>query len=170
MRKLQILKTCIDLIYFFGIFTLIGMCIFVPMAIIGEAGFPIKVRGQEIEIADWGSKILLICILVSAIAFFYAILLIRRTLEFFRKRDIFNLQVIANFNKIGWCIVASALVTGIPMLIYNMIMRPKTGFEISAGLGMDSFMMSISLGLLFMVIAEAFKVARQLKEENELVI
>ncbi len=170
MRKLQILKTCIDLIYFFGIFTLIGMCIFVPMAIFGEGDFPVTVRGQEIQVVDWGTKLLLAFILASAITFFYAILLLRRTLEFFRKRDVFNPQVISNLNRIGWCIVASALLTGIPMLAYNVVKRPKTGFEISAGLGMDSFMMSVSLGLLFMVIAEAFRMAKQLKDENELVI
>lgn len=170
MRKLQILKTCLDFLYFFGIIALAGMSIFVIMALLGESDLPVKVRGQEIVIGDWMTKILLVFLVASGAVFLYAIMLLRRTLGFFKKREIFHPQVAVNFNRIGWCIVASALLTGVPMLIHNAVHREPTGFEISAGLGMDSFLMSIALGLLFMVISEAFNIGARLKDENELTI
>jgi EamA domain-containing membrane protein RarD len=89
--------------------------------------------------------------------------------DHFQKRDIFNPDVIKHFNLIGKLIISSSLLSNLSLFIYNMVNQDH--IELSLGFGSyDSFLISISLGLFFMVISEIFKIAASLKEENELTV
>ncbi|RZJ73293.1 DUF2975 domain-containing protein [Flavobacterium sp.] len=169
MRKLNILKTCLDLFFFFGILSFAAALIFVPMAVFSDEAIDLTVNGRNIVVDNWGAKTLLICWLVAAALFVKAIQFLRRIVKSFVKREIFTDDVIKNFNLVGICLLISTLVVGIPNFIYHAIFHSKVGFELEVG-SFDSGILSIALALFFMVLSEVFKIAKHLKEENDLTL
>ena len=169
MRKLNVLKACIDLAFYISCLTVLAFVLFIPFAIFGQMdGIPIKMQGRELIVDNWQAKVVLIFALVSALFFVYGIYLLRKTIGFFIKKDLFNVEVIRNFNVIGICVVTSTLLMVIPSFLYNAFYRTKMGFKLDVGF--DSPLLVISLGLFFMVLSEVFKIAKNLKEENDLTL
>lgn len=171
MRKLNILKALIDLSFFFSIIGIIGMAIFVPMYLLDTDGstLPIRINGQELTSIDLAAKITIGFAVIGALFFVYSIYLLRKTIGFFQKRDIFNTEIIHYFNIIGKCLIVCALLTNIPLFFYNMIHKSHIGFEFIGG-GFNSLLLSMCLGLFFMVLSEIFKIAISIKQENELTV
>ena len=169
MRKLFVLRTCIDFAFYISCLTVLVMIIFIPIAILGFAdGIPFKMEAREIIIENWQSKLLLVFVLTSSLFFVYSIYLLRKTVVLFIKGDVFNEQVINNFRSIGLCVISSTLLFVIPSFIYNAIHSGEVG--LSFELGFDSPLLVISLGLFFMVLSEVFQKAKNLKEENDLTL
>jgi hypothetical protein len=169
MRKLNILKACIDLAFYLSCLTVLAFAIFIPFAILGYMdGVPINMQGRELIIDNWQAKLVLFFVLISSLFFLYGIYLLRKTIALFIKKDLFNVEVIKNFNTIGICVVISTLLIVIPSFLYTGFHRTKFGFKIEAGF--DSPLLVVSLGLFFMVLSEVFKIAKNLKEENDLTL
>lgn len=170
MRKLSILKALIDLSFYFSVLGIIAMVIFVPMYLMDPgSGIPIRINGQEITAIDLTAKIVIGLAAAGALLFIYSIYLLRKTITFFRKREIFNTEVIRCFSTIGKCLIGSALLTNFPLFIYNAVQRNHLGIQFIDA-GFNSLLLSLSLGLFFMVLSEVFKIAKNMKEENELTV
>ncbi|MDI1254929.1 MAG: DUF2975 domain-containing protein [Flavobacterium sp.] len=170
MKKLNILKTLIDIAFFFMLLGALAIFIFVPIYLCGsEGGLPIIINGQSITAFDIYTKILIALAAIGALLFIYAIYLLRKTLAFFVKRDVFNSKVVHYLDLIGKFLIVSTLLTNIPLLIYNIFSRQHLSIQFNGG-GFDSLSLSVSLGLFFMVLSEVFKIAKNLKEENELTV
>ena len=88
-------------------------------------------------------------------------------MSLFQKRIIFEKENIRLLNEIGLCFLATSILSGIPILIYQIIYK-KISLEF--GGSFNSFLFSSSLGLFFMVLSEVFKIAKKSKEENGLTI
>lgn len=169
MRKLNILKACIDLAFYLSCLTILAFVLFIPFAIFGEMdGIPLKIQGRELIIDNWQAKVVLLFALASSLFFVYGIYLLRKTIALFIKKDLFNTEVIRNFNVIGICVVTSTLLMVIPSFLYDAFHRTRMGFKLEAGF--DSPLLVISLGLFFMVLSEVFKIAKNFKEENDLTL
>jgi hypothetical protein len=169
MNKLSILRTLIDFTFYISCLTVLVLVLFVPIAALGYANeLPIKMNGQSTFINNWQSKLLLVFVLISSLFFIYSIYLLRKTIAFFAKRDIFNSEVIQNFNIIGICVITSSLLLIIPSFFYQAV--EESSLEISIQSGFDSPILIISLGLFFMVLSEVFQKAKNLKEENDLTL
>ena len=170
MRKLNILKTVLDFFYVFTLIGVIGIVIFVPFYLFSsEMTIPIKIKGQEFSSTSFFSKIIVLINVVSGLLFFYSIYLLRKVVGKFQKREIFNTEVVQLFHLIGKLIVASSIMSSGSIFIYNMIEKNHLGLSIDFG-SYDSFLISLSIGLFFMVISEIFKIAMTIKEENEQII
>ena len=170
MRKLQILKTLLDLFWFFSLISLVAIVIFIPFYLTGSAGeIPVRIKGQEIANDDLFSKIVVVLNVISGLFFVYSVFLLRKVVTHFQKRDIFNIEVIKYFNLIGKLIIVSSILTNVTLFIFNAVKRNHADLSIDFG-GYDSFILSLCLGLFFMVISEVFKIAKNIKEENELTI
>ncbi|RZJ68528.1 MAG: DUF2975 domain-containing protein [Flavobacterium sp.] len=169
MKKLNLLKTLLDLFFFFSIFAVIGIFILGPIAFFNGEDLPLKIKGQEIIADNWGARLLIVTSAISSLLFVYAIFLFRKNVHSLVKREIFTEVVIANFKRIGWCLIASTLLGEIPLFFYNMINRNHLGLQFGTG-GFDSMLLSIALGLFFMVLSEIFKIGKNLKEENDLTL
>ena len=169
MRKLQILKALLDLFWFVSIIGLIGLIIFLPFLLFDGDDITVKIKGQEIISNDIFSKIIIIASAIGGLLFIYSIYLLRIVISYFHQRDIFNIEVIRNFNLIGKLIIFSSLISNSALFIFNMVKRNNIGLSLDIG-SYDSFILSICLGLFFMVISEVFKIAKNMKEENELTI
>ena len=132
--------------------------------------YPIKIKGQEISNPTIFSKVIVFINVISSLLFLYSIYLLRKVVDLFRKREIFNDEIVRLFNLIGILIVASSLIGSFSIFMYNLIEKNHLGyFSLDFGT-YDSFLISISIGLFFMVISEVFKIAKTMKEENELTV
>lgn len=170
MKNLNLLKTLVDVFFFIGVLTVVTMLIITPIYLINpENSIPIMVSGQELSGTDVATKVVVVFTGVSSLFFLYAIYRLKQVLGLFMKREIFTEKVVTHFKSIGKCIVASTLLTTIPLFLYNISIQQNIKYEFNFG-GFDSFLMSISLGLLFIVIGEIFNIAKNIKEENELTV
>jgi hypothetical protein len=170
MRKLNILKTVLDLFWFFTLFAILGMLIFIPFYLFSsDVDIPIKIKGQEISANTILAKIVVIVNVISGLLFFYSIYLLRKLVGLFQKREIFSDEVVRLFNLIGKLVIASSVMSSISLFIYNAVERNHLGLSLDFG-SYDSLLISISLGLFFMVISEIFKIAKNMKEDSDLMI
>lgn len=170
MRKLQILKALLDLFWFFSLISAIAIIVFIPFYLTGNAGeIPVTIKGQVIVNDDLFSKSVIAINVLSGLLFVYSVYLLRKVVKHFQNKDIFNADVIRYFGLIGKLIIAYALISNVALFIFNAVKRNHLGLSLDFG-GYDSFILSICLGLFFMVIGEVFKIAKNMKEENELTI
>lgn len=170
MRKLNILKAVLDFFWFFSLIGAFGIVVFLPFYLFGsEMDIPVKIKGQEITSQSIFSKAIVFINVFSGLVFLYSIYLLRKVVRLFQKREIFNAEVVRLFNLIGKLIVISSIMSSVSIFIYNMIERNHVGLSLDFG-SYDSFLISVSIGLFFMVISEVFKIANKMKTENELTI
>ena len=170
MKSLNVLKSLIDLFLFFSVMGGLAVIVMVPLKLINpEHEVPISIKGIEVTGSDWLSLLVIVLSGIGAFFFIYAIFVLRKVLKLFLQKEIFTNAVIAHFRTIGKCVIASTLLTSVPMFFYNIIERNNLGIEFTGG-GFDSLLLSISLGLLFIVIGEIFQKAKTLQEENDLTV
>ena len=170
MRQFNILKAILDFFWFFSILGAIGLVVFLPFYLFESViDIPIKIKGQEIATNNLFSKIIVFVNVVGGFLFLYSIYLLRKVVGLFQKREIFNDQIVHLFNRIGQLVIASSLTSNISLFIYKFVEKDQAGLSIDLG-SYDSFLISISLGLFFIVIGAVFKIATRMKEENELTI
>jgi hypothetical protein len=167
MRKLNFLKAIVDFICIMSYITIPLLVLFLGYLFISDdpIGIPININGTEVTVVDLQSKILMVFIVVSYLLIIYSLFLFRKILRFFQRTEIFNIEVIKSFNSIGVLLFISAFTSGIPSFILKF-MKTEINFEI----GLNPFVMLLSLGLFFMVLSEVFTISKKQKEENELTI
>jgi len=167
MKKLNLLKAIVDFVCIMLFIAVPLLLIFIGIVFISNESLniPIKINGLEVNITDINSKILLLFLILSSLFLIYGLFLFRKVLRLFQQRRIFDFEVINGFKKIGFTLVISSLLSGIPDFILKIINREAT-FEI----GLSPFVMIFCLGLFFLVLSEVFIIAKNQKEENELTI
>ena len=171
MRKLQILKAALDFFFVISIIAIISLGIFIPIMFFSKEpiDIPIKINGERILVVDLMTKIILTLGIVSYCFFVYGIYLLRKVLHMFSKRIIFDDSIILLLDKIGKSFLTASIFTSVPLLVYNVTHKTDhPDFEF--GGGFSSFLFTASLGLFFMVLSEVFKIAKSMKDENELTI
>ena len=170
MRKLNVLKTVLDFFWVFSLIGVVALIIFVPFYLFSaDFDIPVKIKGQEIKSQTVFSKIVVLINVISGLLFFYGIYLLRKVVKLFQKREIFNNEVIVNFNLIGKLIIVSSIMSSLSLYVFNVFERNNIGLSLDFA-SYDSVLISISLGLFFMVISEIFKISKTMKEESELTI
>ena len=170
MKKLQFLKAILDFFWFFSLVGGIGILIISTIYLFdSNIDIPIKIQGQLITKHELPSKLIIFANMITGIFFLFSIYLLRKVVTHFQNKEIFNINVIKYFNLIGKLIIISSLISNLTGFTLSIIKHEYA--PVSLGFGSyDSFLISISLGLFFMVISEVFKIAKNMKEENELTI
>lgn len=167
MRKLYLLKAIVDFVWIMALITIPFLLIFIGYLLMSNEPFdvPIKMNGIEITVLDFNAKIVLFFATLSYLILLYGLYLIKILLRLFQLKIIFDDKIIFYFNRIGNLFILSGFVYGIPAFFYKISQG-----EIKIEIGTNPFLYLISLGLFFTVLAEVFKMGKQLKEENELTI
>lgn len=167
MRKLYLLKAIIDFVWIMALISVPFLMIFVGYFLISNEPFdvPITMNGIKITVLDLNAKIILFFATLSYLVLLYGLYLIKTLLRLFQLKIIFDNKIIFYFNRIGNLFILSGFVSGIPAFFYKV-----TQGEIKIEIGANPFLYLVSLGLFFTVLAEVFKMGKQLKEENELTI
>ena len=170
MKSLGLLKTLLDLFLFITVFCAIAVIVAVPIKLMNpQMKLPVSIDGVKVIGTDWLSIVFVVLTAIAAFFFVYAIFLLRQVIVLFSKREIFSDNVIRKFRIIGKCIVAAGLFRPVSMFFYDMFQNNNAEIQFGSG-GFDSLLLSVSLGLLFIVIGEIFQHAKNLKEENELTV
>ena len=170
MKKLHLLKALVDLFFFFSVLVTVAFLIFVPMFIFTDKPLdvPVNAGGEKVLAMDFPAKLILLGYTFGFGFFVYGIYLLKKVLNHFSKREIFENSVISLLNKIGIFFLLASLITAIVHFIGKIYWEGEAELGISSGF--DSFLFSASLGLFFMVLSEVFAIGKGMKEENELTI
>lgn len=170
MKSLNLLKSLIDLFLFLAVLGALAAIIIIPIKIIyPHLEIPVSIEGVEITVFDRLAIVIIVLNAIGIAFFIYAMFVLRNVLKLFLINEIFNDVVIKSFKVIGKSLIAAAILNSVPTYIYMMIVQNKLDFKIS-GADFNSLLLSISLGLLFIVISEIFNKAKILKDENDLTV
>lgn len=169
MKKLQILKAVLDLIWFFSIVIEIVMIVSLILHLFNtNIHFHITIM-QNMATDTISSKIFLTISILSTLLFIYSIYLLRKVVVLFQKGEIFNDKVICSFDLIGKLNILYTIINIVSLFIYILVTESKIDFSLNFSSN-NSFLISISIGLFFMVISEIFKIAKNMKEDSDLMI
>ena len=171
MKRLHLLKSLVDLLWFFSIIVIVAMAIFFPILFFSSEPIDIPVTIGETKVTgmDLATKFMLLGLVTAYCFFVYGLFLFRKVLTLFSKRQIFEDEVIVLLNRIGkFFVIASVLAFSVDF-IAKIYINNKIEVGIEGGF-FDSFLFTASLGLFFMVLSEVFANAKSMKEENDLTI
>ena len=165
MRKLNFLKGIVEFVWITMLITIPFLLFFIVMVVIDSEPLdvPIKVNGTILEVVDLRTKVLFGFLCISASLIIYGLFLFRKLLRLFQLKIIFDLEIVILMKRLGFVIILSALLGGIPNFILEIVKN-----NISLSLGLNPFVLLFSLGLFFLVLSEVFVIAKHLKEENDL--
>lgn len=169
MRKLVILKSLIDFIWFVTCIPAILILLFfaVYMFIKPESvNFVFDTGVSVVEAISLEIQLLALALIGLGFIGIYCVYLFRKTLRYFQRVKPFHDNVIANFYKIGYLLLG----IGISASVIFFLSRLVVDSRVKIYFGLSPFLMLVCLGLFFMVLSETFKVAKQAKEENELTV
>ncbi|MFK5958609.1 MAG: DUF2975 domain-containing protein, partial [Lutibacter sp.] len=127
---------------------------------------PFRINGLDFLVSNLSSKITLAISLCSYLVIIYSIYLFKKILRYFKNLKIFDNYVIVQLNKIGYLLVISSFLNGVPIFIYRLMIKQKFSIDI----GLSPFILLISLGLFFMILSEIFKISQTIKIENDLTV
>lgn len=167
MRKLYLLKAIVDFVWIMALITMPFLLFFIGYLFVSKEPFdiPIKMNGIEITVLDFNAKIVLFFATLSYLVVLYGLYLIKKLLRLFQLKIIFDEKIIFYFNRIGNLFILSGFLSGFPAFFYKIAQG-----EIKIEIGANPFLYLISFGLFFAVLAEVFKMGKQLKEENDLTV
>ncbi len=95
----------------------------------------------------------------------YCLYLFRETIKNIQKINLFDNKNIKNFNIIGKLLIAFSFIE----VIAKFLIELPQG-DLNLNISMSPFLITLILGLFFMVLSEIFKIAKNQKQENELTI
>ena len=165
MRKLNFLKGIVDFVWITMLVTIPFLLFFVGMVLFSNEplDIPIEINGTTLEVVDFKSKLIFAFLIISASLIIYGLFLFRKLLRLFQLKIIFDLEIVILMKRLGFVIILSALLGGIPNFILEIVKN-----NISLSLGLNPFVLLFSLGLFFLVLSEVFTIAKSIKEENDL--
>lgn len=168
MRKLNILKTIVDIVWILSMFSVPLILFLFSIVFMSDdiSSFNIKINGLEIQETTIVTKLILGVMLGIYFILIYCIYLFKKVLRCFQRLKMFDEIVIVNFNRIGYLLTVCSVLYGVSSFIYNTLYSKKINLEI----GINSFLIMLSIGFFFTILSEIFKISKNLKEENELTI
>ncbi|OBY67773.1 DUF2975 domain-containing protein [Polaribacter reichenbachii] len=167
MRKLNILKAIVDLLWIFSIpvvLIIIGLSIAIFFVDLGNLN--IKMNSINFNNDTLLSKILLSVSAINYLLIIAALYFFRKVLHFFIRVKIFEETVITSFKKTGNLLAISGIISLLISFTSKIYFEQKVSLEF----GLNQHLVIICLGLFFLTLSEIFKIAKNTKLENDLTI
>jgi hypothetical protein len=166
MKKINILKAIVDLIWIFSM-PLILLILGFSFAIffIDFSELNIKINTITFNKNDMFTKVLFSISALNYLLIIAALYFFRKVLNQFISVKIFEAAVITSFQRAGNLLTLSGFISLAVSIISNMY-RQKLTLE----LGLNQHLIIICLGLFFLILSEIFKIAKYAKQENDLTI
>lgn len=164
MKKLDLLHRLITLIFVVNIIFIALVPGFVLIHFVSPEMVPdnIKINIHESLLHNAVSTLRFTGYLLAVLGLYF----FKKVLGLFQKRRIFDTDVIKLLKQIGQCVVAGVLLSAIPSFIYDLVVEQTFGLE-DSDLGV---LINLCIGLFFIVLSEVFKMAKAIKEENDLTL
>ncbi|WP_374957967.1 DUF2975 domain-containing protein [Gilvibacter sp.] len=166
MKRLNLLKTIVDIIWYLSIPSLLLFVGFVLYMSWTGQPFTKTLYGSMITLSGFQLVIVLCLNLITYGLLVYSLYLFRKVLQEFKKLQLFNQVVIALLLRIGKLVIAS----GILMFISKFLTNYWSINQITLSLSPNDLLIYGGIGAFFLVLSEVFDRARILKEENELTV
>ncbi|TYB75986.1 DUF2975 domain-containing protein [Bizionia gelidisalsuginis] len=168
MRKLVILKSLVDFIWYVTCLPLIPLTLFFSVYMFFDPDILkiFNVLEEGVIITPWYLKVVTLLIVVLLSVFVYSFYLFRKTLRYFQQVKPFDEFVITSYKKIGNMLVVSGVLSAILSFLFHLLVKSQLQLQF----GFTSNLFIICLGLFFLVLSELFKIAKVAKEENQLTI
>lgn len=167
MRKINILKAIVDLLWIFSmpvVLIIVGFSVAIFFVDLGELN--IKINSIGLNNDTLLSKVLFVISALNYLLIIAALYFFRKVLNHFIRVKIFEKMVIASFQKIGNLLTISGFISLIISIISKIYFEQKVTLEF----GLNQHLVIICLGLFFLVLSEVFKIAKNAKQENDLTI
>ena len=169
MRKIYFLRAVLELMLLFSVMGAVVLLITTFFMLTDtDWNIPFIVNGVSTTPDSFASKILFVVTVLGYLLFVYAIYLFKKIVNLFINQKIFDDITIKNLGIIGKIFIIITLVINSIEFVIKVTTTHKTEIVISSGF--DSFLFTIAIGLFFIIMSEVFKIAKNLKEENELTI
>ncbi|QXP63516.1 DUF2975 domain-containing protein [Polaribacter sp. HaHaR_3_91] len=167
MRKINILKAIVDLLWIFSmpiVLVIIGFSVAIFFIDLGDLN--IKINSIGLNTDTLFSKTLLVVSALNYLLIVAALYFFKKVLNHFVRVKIFEETVISSFKKSGNLL----FISGIISLTISMISKVYFQQKVTLEFGLNQHLVIICLGLFFLVLSEIFKVAKNQKQENDLTI
>ena len=170
MKKINILKTIVDLLWIFSmsvVLIIIGVSFttfFIDLSDLSDLN--ITINTLDINTNSSFSKILFVISSLNYLLLIVALYFFRKVLTNFVRVRVFEEAVISSFKKIGNLLTFSGFISLIISIIGKIYFEQKVSLEF----GLNQHLVLICLGLFFLVLSEIFKIAKNTKQENDLTI
>jgi len=168
MKRLSFLR---KLVHIFFVACMIGLIFGFPF-ILMIGFFPERIPAEifdmpatDLHIED---IVYLFLELVSTIFYVYALYLFKKTLVLFEKKKVFSFDVIKLLDQTGRAIIIGCIIGAVSSFMYATLV--EGAFEIDFTTGWDSSLFILGLGLFFIVLGDVFRMAKEMKEENDLTV
>lgn len=167
MKKLNLLKTIVDFIWimslvFFPLIIVLSIMILMDKEVFD---IPITFATGTVDLSNNFGKMALVINVINFGLLLYALYFFRKLLSRFMKRIVFEDEICFLLNKIGSIVIMASIVQLLSDYI-TKLSNHKFGIEFGYG----PFLYLLALGLFFKVLAEVFKIGKNMKEDNELTI
>ena len=167
MKKINILKTIVDLLWIFSMpVVLIIIGISFTTFFVDLSDLNIELNTINMNQNDLFSKILFVVSSLNYLLLIVALYFFRKVLTNFVRVRVFEEVVISSFKKIGNLLTFSGFISLIISIIGKIYFEQKVSLEF----GLNQHLVIICLGLFFLVLSEIFKIAKNAKQENDLTI
>lgn len=167
MKKLNILRHIIDALWIVSM-VFVPILLFYMIAIFFTDDFNIgfKINENKTETFNLLEKIILAINMAVYLWYIYALFLFKKIIREFIKTNIFGDKIIKLLNKIGVILTFGTLILIVSNFVFEIY--EKGMFQI--GISLSGNIITLCLGLFFMVLSEIFTISNQLKQENDLTI
>ena len=167
MKKINILKAIVDLLWIFSMpVVLIIIGVSFTTFFVDLSDLNIELNTINMNQNDLFSKILFVVSSLNYLLLIVALYFFRKVLTNFVSVRVFEEVVISSFKKIGNLLTFSGFISLIISIIGKIYFEQKVSLEF----GLNQHLVLICLGLFFLVLSEIFKIAKNVKQENELTI
>ena len=167
MKKINILKTIVDLLWIFSMpVVLIIIGVSFTTFFVDLSDLNIELNTINMNQNDLFSKILFVVSSLNYLLLILALYFFRKVLTNFVRVRVFEEVVISSFKKIGNLLTFSGFISLIISIIGKIYFEQKVSLEF----GLNQHLVLICLGLFFLVLSEIFKIAKNAKQENDLTI
>jgi hypothetical protein len=167
MKKINILKTIVDLLWIFSMpVVLIIIGVSFTTFFVDLSDLNIELDTININQNDLFSKILFVISSLNYLLLIVALYFFRKVVTNFVRVTVFEELVISSFKKIGNLLTFSGFISLIISIIGKIYFEQKVSLEF----GLNQHLVLICLGLFFLVLSEIFKIAKNVKQENDLTI
>ncbi|MDC7997131.1 DUF2975 domain-containing protein [Gilvibacter sediminis] len=166
MKRLNLLKTIVDIIWYLSIPTLFIFVGFVLYMSWTGQSFTKTLYGSMITLSGFKLVVVLCLNFITYGLLVFSLFLFRKVLQEFKQLQLFNQVVIALLLRIGKLVIAS----GILMFISKFLTNYWSFNQITLSLSPNDLLIYGGIGAFFLVLSEVFDRARLLKEENELTV
>lgn len=166
MKKLNLLKTITDILWYLSLTSTIIFVIVIFYLTFSSDSNSVNIDGQSIPIDSITPATLFLMSFISYLLLLFGLYLFRKILKEFQAMRLFDTAAIKLLNRIGYVVIGAGLLNFLAKFLLELLVNEHFSFTAIP----NQLLIFLGSGAFFLVLSEVFDKARKLKEENALTI